>query len=63
MSWWGSCPTMTKAEARKLLPPSACRICVYYVSVYGHMKDHYCGRGCTNDPRARLHPLKRKGKR
>jgi len=33
MSWWGSHPVITNAEARALLPPNACKRCVYYARV------------------------------
>jgi hypothetical protein len=35
MSWYGAHPTLTKREARELLPVGACKRCVYWVRVHG----------------------------
>lgn len=33
MSWWGTHPKMSREAARALLPPGACRLCVYRVQL------------------------------
>jgi hypothetical protein len=34
MSWYGAHPTMSKEAARALLPPGACKLCVYIRRVF-----------------------------
>jgi predicted Zn-ribbon and HTH transcriptional regulator len=33
MSWYGSHPKISIAEARALLPPGACKRCIYWMRV------------------------------
>lgn len=52
MSWWGTHPVITRAEARRLLPPGACRLCVAYVRAFpARVHEAYvtCTR-CGNPP-------------
>lgn len=34
MSWYGTHGAITKEQAKELLPPRACRKCVYWVRVF-----------------------------
>jgi len=33
MSWYGTHPKLTKAEVKQMLPPGACKRCVYWFRV------------------------------
>lgn len=34
MTWNGAHPAFSKAEARRLLPPGACKVCVYKLRAF-----------------------------
>ncbi len=34
MSWFGTHPAISKEEARQMLPPGACKRCVYYARCF-----------------------------
>lgn len=45
MSWNGTHPVLTKQEAKKRLPPKACKRCVYYVRCFPEALDHRMHQG------------------
>lgn len=55
MSRNGTHPVLTKAQARALYLPGACKDCVYYARVSGRPRES-CDR-CGSRPSRRLSPL------